>query len=313
MGISKKIIFFILFSAVILAYYQTLRVDAPEYNKKLIRHSSIINNTAEYPYKYRLLNPFITHVYFSALKLFISEKASFVLAYFIQNLIVYGLLMLAVFNLFGIWFDDTGAVSGMLLFAILIPLSLTGYDTLGDMTTAALMAFGFCCINKSKIFMLFPIVFIGTFNEMQILMLIIFYFIGSKQNLTDKKAWLNAIGLVITFAIAYAVIYLIRGGQAGKEDFIWFFTKDASFNIAHKNWMVLWFLMIAPFLYFVFKEFKPKPEFLRRNLLFTLPVFYFGAFFFMGRLREIDKALTIFLILIPLSLFTLIPSHIKKS
>jgi len=288
-------------------------VDAPEYDKKLIRHTSIIDNSAEYPYKYRLLNPFITHVYYSAFKLFLSEKASLILSYFIQNLLVYGLLMLAVFKLFGIWFDETGSVVGMLMFAILIPLSLTGYDTLGDITTAALMAFGFWCINKGRIFMLFPIVFIGAFNEMQIILLILFYFAGSKQNIADKKAWLNVIGLIAVFAIAYAVIYAIRGGQAGKDDFVWFFTKDASFNLTHKNWIVLWFLMIAPFLYFVFKELKLKPEFLRRNLLFTLPVFYFGAFFFMGRLREIDKALTIFLILIPLSLFTLIPSHIKKS
>lgn len=310
---SKKIIFFVLFSAIVLAYYQSLRVDAPEYEKKLIRHSSIINNTADYPYKYRLLNPYITHAYFTALKLFLSEKASFILAYFIQNLIVYGLLMLALFKLFSIWFEDFGAIAGMMLFAIIIPLSLTGYDTLGDMTTAALMAFGFCCINKNKVYMLIPIVFIGTFNEMQIILLILFYFLGSKSNFSNKKAWINFAGLVIVFAVAYLLIYVMRGGQAGKEDFVWFFTKDASFNIAHKNWMVLWFLLIAPFLYFVFKDFRLKPEFLRRNLLFTLPVFYFCAFFFMGRLREIDKALTIFLILIPLSLFSLFPSQIRKS
>jgi hypothetical protein len=313
LNLSKKIIFFIVFSAVILAYYQTLRIDAPEFEKKLIRHTSIINNTAEYPYKYRLLNPYITHLYFTAIKLFLPEKASFLLAYLVQNLLVYVLLFFAVYNLFSIWFDDTGALVGMLIFALLIPLSLTGYDTLGDMTTAMLMAIGFSCISHSRIYVLYPVIFIGTFNEMQIIMLIVFYFIGMKKNLTYKKAWLNAIGLSLTFLLAYAIIYMVRGGQAGKEDFVWFFTKDASFNISHKNWVVQWFLMIAPFLYFVFKDFKLKPEFLKRNLLFTLPIFYFGAFFFIGRLREIDKALTIFLVLIPLALFSAIPSQIKKS
>jgi hypothetical protein len=313
LSISKKSLFFVFFAAIILAYFQTVRIDAPNYELKLARQDSIINNSISYPYKYRLLNPYITQVYFSVLKTFLSEKASFLLAYFIQNIIVYSFLIFAVFNLFSIWFDDTGAIVGALLFALIVPLSLTGYDTLGDMTTACLMALGFCCINKGKFLMLYPIVFFGAFNESQIILLIMFYLIGRRANLTDKKVWLNFLALIVTFAAAYAIIYLIRGGQAGKEDYIWYFTKDASFNIAHKDWIILWFLMIAPFLFFLFKDFSIKPEFLRRNLLFTLPVFYFGVFFFMARLREIDKALTIFLILIPLALYTLIPSHIKKA
>ncbi|HEY3250239.1 MAG TPA: hypothetical protein VGK25_03885 [Ignavibacteria bacterium] len=313
MSITKKTIFFISFAAIILAYFETARIDAPNYEVKLIRHSSIINNSIEYPYKYRLLNPYMANAYFSVLKAFLSEKASFLLAYFIQNLIIYGFLIFAVFNFLSLWFDDSGALIGTLLFALLVPLSLTGYDTLGDMTTAGLMALGFCCINKGKILMLYPIVFIGAFNELQIILLIIFYFIGNKSNFTDKKAWLNFIGLIIVFLLAYLIVYLIRGGQAGKDDYVWYFTKDAAFNIAHKDWIILWFLMICPYIYFVFKNLKSKPDFLRRNLLFTLPLFYFGAFFFMARLREIDKALTIFLILIPLALFTLIPSHIKKA
>jgi len=309
---SKTVIFFFVFSALILAFYQTLRIDAAEYDKKLIRHTTIINNTVEYPYKYRLLNPYITHIYFSVLKTFLSEKASFLIAYLIQNLLVYGFLIFAVFNFLNLWFDDTGSIVGTLIFALIIPLSLTGYDTLGDMTTAALMALGFCCINKGKIFMLYPIVFIGSFNEMQIILLIIFYFIGSKPNFTTKQAWLNFFGLTAVFVLAYVIIHFIRGGQAAGGDVVWFFTKDAAYNIAHKGWIVLWFIMIAPFIYFVFKDFKLKPDFLKRNLLFTLPVFYFIAFFFIGRMREIDKALTIFLILIPLALYSLLPNNLKK-
>ncbi|HJY64871.1 MAG TPA: hypothetical protein VJ455_11995, partial [Ignavibacteria bacterium] len=101
---SKTVIFFFVFSALILAFYQTLRIDAAEYDKKLIRHTTIINNTVEYPYKYRLLNPYITHIYFSVLKTFLSEKASFLIAYLIQNLLVYGFLIFAVFNFLNLWF-----------------------------------------------------------------------------------------------------------------------------------------------------------------------------------------------------------------
>jgi hypothetical protein len=109
------------------------------------------------------------------------------------------------------------------------------------------------------------------------------------------------------------VIYLFRGGAASGGDVQWYFTKDAAFNIANKGWILLWVLMIAPLLFFVFKDFKSKPEFLRRSALIVLPLFYIGAFFFIGRMREIDKALTIFTILIPLALYSLISNNIKKT
>ena len=118
--------------------------------------------------------------------------------------------------------------------------------------------------------------------------------------------------LTLCFVAAYAIIYLIRGGQACTGEFVWFFTKDASFNLSHPDFVLLWAVMIIPLLYFALKDLRLKPEFLRRNLLVTLPAFYVFVFFFMARMREIDKALTIFLILIPLALITLLPNHIRR-
>lgn len=307
---KNSAIFFVVIAAIVLAYFQSVRIDAPNYELKLARHQSVINNTAEYPYKYRVLNPYVTNIYFSVLKSFISEKASFLLSYFIQNVLVYGFLMFMVLGFMRLWFDDTGAVIGLMLFAVLIPLALTGYDTLGDLTTAGLMALGFCCMNKGKFYMLFPVIFIGAFNELQIILLTAFYFTGSDKK--DKKVWINSALMAGLFFIAYLIIYALRGGQAGESEFVWYFTKDAAFNIANKDWIILWLIMITPFMYFVLKGLKLKPGFLKRNFLITLPVFYFGAFFFIARLREIDKALTIFLIIIPLALISIIPAHLKK-
>lgn len=310
---NTKINFAILFSALIVSYYVTLRVDAPNYEDKYKRHISIINNTVEYPYKYRLINPYIAHIYYTVFKTVLSEKTAFLSAYTIHNFIVFLFMFFAVAKLFSVWFNDTGTIVCLLLFALLVPLSLTGYDTLGDMTTAGAMALGFYFINTDKIKYLFPVVFIGAFNELQIILLILFYFMGKKGNFTDKKVWINAVLLVITFLIAYAIIYLLRGGRAGNEDVVWYFTKDAAYNIANPNFILLWAIMILPLLYYAVKGLKLKPEFLRRNLLTVLPAFYVFIIFFMARMREIDKALTIFLILIPLAVFTLFPSFVKQT
>jgi hypothetical protein len=113
--------------------------------------------------------------------------------------------------------------------------------------------------------------------------------------------------------IGYGLIYLIRGGSAAGSQVEWYFTKDAAFNIAHKGWIPLWIILIVPLLLFAIKNFRLKPEFLKRSAVIVLPLFYFGAFFFVARLREIDKALTIFTILIPLVIYTILPGHIKKT
>lgn len=313
MKAKNKILFIVFFAAIILAYFQTVRTDAPNYDLKLIRHTSIINNTIEYPYKYRLLNPYITQIWISALKIAIPEKPAFIAAYFIQNIIVFAFMLICIFKFFRLWFDDTGAIASLLLFALIVPLSLTGYDVLGDMTTAGIMALGFYFINTSKEKYLFPLMIIAAFNELQLILLIAFYFFSKFPDFKDKKIWLNSILLTITFIVTYGIIYLLRGGTAGGSDVQWYFTKDAAFNIAHKDWIPLWFLMIAPLLYFVVKGFKSKPQFLKNSAMIVLPLFYFCAFFFIARLREIDKALTIFTILIPLAMYAILPKHIKGS
>lgn len=310
---KNKILFIVFFAAVILGYFQLVRTDSPEYELKLTRHTSIINNTVEYPYKYRLLNPYITQVWISALKTFIPDKPAFLAAYFIQNILVFSFMLLCLFKFFRLWFDDSGAIVSLLLLAVMVPLSLTGYDILGDMTTAGIMALGFYLINTSKEKLLFPLMVIAAFNELQLILLIAFYFFSKAPNFKDKKIWINSTLLTLTFVITYGIIYLIRGGSAGGSDVQWYFTKDAAFNIAHKDWIVLWFLMIAPLLYFVIKGFRSKPLFLRNSAMIVLPLFYLFAFFFIARLREIDKALTIFTILIPLAMYTIMPKHIKSN
>jgi len=308
---NKKLLFLVLFIAVILGYYQTVRTDAPNYELKLTRHTTIINNTIEYPYKYRVLNPHIVHVWYSALGSVVPQKPAFLAAYTLQNILVFAFMLFCLMKFFRLWFDDTGAVIALLLFAALVPISLTGYDILGDMTTAGIMALGFYFINTAKTKLLYPLVFIAAFNELQLILLIAFYFFAKLSNLKDRSVWINSFLLILTFAAGYVIVYLIRGGSAGTGEVNWYFTKDAAFNIANKDWMVLWLIMITPLLYFVYKGFKTKPEFLRNSAMIVLPLFYFGAFFFIARLREIDKALTIFTIIIPLALMTIFPGNTK--
>jgi hypothetical protein len=296
----------------IVSYYQTVRIDAPNFDLKYTRHSSIISNSIEYPYKYRLLNPFITEIYFSVFKTVLPEKPAFLIAYAVQNLIVYSFLFFTFVRLLLLWFNETGAAAGLLIFALLVPLSLTGYDTLGDITTAGLMALGFYCIIQNKVSLLYPVIFIGSFNELQVILIVWFYLFSNRGNILSGKVWLNSFMLTITFVIGYVIIFLLRGGEAGSEAIIWFFTKDAAFNLTHPDFILLWAIMILPLLYFAVMDFKAKPEFLRRNLLTVIPLFYVIVFFFTARMREIDKALAIFIILIPLALHSLMPGTVKK-
>jgi hypothetical protein len=309
---NHRISFIICFSALIISYYVTLRVDAPSFDDKYKRHTGIISNNIEYPYKYRLINPYLTQVYISVLKIAIPEKFAFLSAYAVQNILIFLFLFFAVAKFLSVWFDEVGIILGLLIFAVIVPLSLTGYDVLGDMTTAGLMALGFYFINTNKIKYLYPLVFIGAFNEFQIILLVPFYFFGTKNNFSIWKIWRTGSLLVVTIIIGYLIIYLLRGGSAGREDVVWYFTKDASYNISHPGFVLQWVIMIVPLLYYALKGIKTKPDFLKRNLYSTLPLFYIFVFFFMARMREIDKALTIFIILIPLALYSLIPDHVTS-
>lgn len=309
---QKKLLhYFLLFSAIVLTGFQSLRIDAPNYEQKFGRHISIINNEIEYPYSYRLLNPYVTHVWFSASKLFLPDKAAFLTAYALQNFIVYFFLLWAFTKFSRLWLNEIEATVSLLVMSLIIPLTLTGYDNLGDITTAGMMGLGFYFINAGKINALFPLMFVGAFNELQMLLLAGFYFIGNKTNLVNRKAWSNAVLLVLTFALAYYVINLLRGGSPLLDNLVWLYTKDTKemtdlqYNLTHPDFIPLWLLLIVPLLIYALKDLKNKPEFLKRSLFIMLPLFYVMAFLFIARMREIDKALTIFVILIPMAVISL--------
>jgi hypothetical protein len=289
----------------------TLKIDAPNYEEKFNRQTLIINNRIEHPYKYRLLNPFITQSYFLIFKNFLSEKTAFILSYATQNFLVFLLLFYSFSKFLFVWFDDIGRIIGLLMLGVIIPLTLTGWDVQGDISTAGLMALGFYFINSNRENLLLPVLIVGAFNELQIVLLILFYFFSKKENIKLPKVWLKTIIFIAVFIIVYIFIYMIRGGDTGTDIRIWSSRKDLMFNIANLNFIILWAVLILPLLFLGMKNFKTKPEFLRINILTVIPVFYVIAIFILARMREIDKALTIFIILIPLALFTLIPSHLK--
>jgi hypothetical protein len=310
---NKKFLFIVFFTALILSYYQTIRIDAPNYELKLKRYNEIISNTAGHPYKYRLLNPYIVSVTFSVFKSALSEKPAFLLAYFFQNILVYVFLLFSLSKLLSIWFDNSGIIIGALLFSVIVLLCLTGWDTLGDLTTAAFMALGFYFINARKINYIYLVLIIGAFNELQIILLILFWFLGEKANLYSPKVWLKFVSFVLTFLIIYALIFAVRGSNPQSDLNIWTERKDMLFNIHNPGFIILWALTIIPLLIFALKNIKTKPEFLKRNLFSVIPAFYVITFFVIARMNEIDKALTIFIILIPLALYTLLPGHIKPA
>jgi hypothetical protein len=303
--------FFLLFSAIILTGYQSLRIDARSYEQKFERHISIVNNDIEYPYSYRLLNPYVTHVWYSASRIILPDKAAFLSAYALQNFIVYFFLLWAFTKFSRLWLNEIGAIVSLLVMSLIIPLTLTGYDNLGDLTTAGMMGLGFYFINAGKMNALFPLMFVGAFNELQMILLAGFYFIGKKTNLVNRKAWLNALLLILTFALAYYIINLLRGGSPLLDNLVWLYIKDTKemtdlqFNLTHPGFIPLWLLLIVPLLICALKDLKNKPEFLKRSLFIMLPLFYVIAFLFIARMREMDKALTIFIILIPMAVISL--------
>jgi len=108
-------------------------------------------------------------------------------------------------------------------------------------------------------------------------------------------------------------MYTIRGGILAIDYHTWSGRGEMFYNIHNPKFILTWGILILPLLLYSLKSFKMKPEFLKINFLTVIPVFYVIIFLLVARLEEIDKALTMFLFLIPLALFTLVPSHVKQN
>ncbi|MBM4043603.1 MAG: hypothetical protein FJ279_00665 [Planctomycetes bacterium] len=281
---------------------------------RLEHHNGVLSGVIMPPYRYRVLAPVAAEALQALLSPFVGngpeKKAQrLAIAYF---LIVFGSLAIAYGLFFAClrqWFDPRAALVGCLFLAAVVPLSITGYFMDDDFITLVLYALGFWLFMTARDSLLPFVVFIGTFNREQIAFLVVLWLAYHLANGTGGRR--RTIAIALGCMLGFAVPYLSLRYLCGSAPTMYTISFHAQENLAHLGRIAgSWSVQVLAFAVLALLGLRRAPAFLRYALA-TLPV-YILAFFLKGKMWELGKALPMYLILIPLSLFALFPPAEKR-
>lgn len=300
------ILFF--FIALGITFFVAKEEYIPNTDVKLKRHTEVLNHTAENIYKYRIFPTVCIEQIKHLTSLFTdNEKESFIIAVCVFGFISYWLTLLSMY----LFFQNTGleeltAIISVLLWVIILPFSITGWDEIGDILNVFFFSIAFSAMLQGSISVVVLTIIIASFNKEQAVLIPIFYCVGFfEKKFEIVRHFVKTAILLSVFFVSTFILHLAVGwGQNGTIESSYFGT-DYHYNLQNPEWIIVWVLSLGIFVLYAIPRWKDQHPFLKNNALITLPLFYIVVFFIRARMREIDKAFILHLILIPMAVNTL--------
>ncbi len=106
-----------------LTYKYAMQVQVPHYGMRQTLHDSILAGTADSPYRYRVLVPYLMEGLTRLFDLVTTRKNAFLAAYSIYDAVVFNTFVLTLFAFLRRWYSKGGALVATLFFVALMPLA----------------------------------------------------------------------------------------------------------------------------------------------------------------------------------------------
>lgn len=288
--------------AMISTYYVCRTVILPNVEKRIAHVDRILTGQAQSPYQFRILKPLLgTVVETMASTVVRNRRMQHVFSYASISMVTF----LAIFICFHryLWrgFGQSGAIVGVLLLQVVIPLSVTGYYMEGDFITLWFYTLGLALFRSGRVQYLPVIVFLGALNREQIAFLIVWYVIDLvAQRRLDRRGILLALASLLLWAVAMLGTRAYYGAKPTQFTTAFHIASNSNVHDLLTSIVPLWTVEVAGFALLSTVAFRKSDAFHRLAFLSLLP--YTILFFFNGLLRELAKFLPAFLIMIPMAL-----------
>lgn len=285
--------------ALISTVYLYLNTIIPNLPARIQLEDQVIANQAEPPYQYRILEPVLSRLLGDALPL--PRPAQHIMSraiIFPIFLLIY-LLFYILLSRFG--FTPDQSLIGVLLLAVTIPLTVTGYDPDGDYLTLLFYVIGFLLIISRHDVWLPVLIAVATFNREQAAFMIVFYLAFHIHHIT-RRVMLVAVASIILAALVFIDVRLVLGLRPTQY--------TIALHLAHNTdpqhipaIALLWMSEVAGFVALCLLAYKKSAAFFKIGIAALLV--YVLLFALNGNLWELGKFTPAYLILIPMGLQTI--------
>ncbi|MFA4948016.1 MAG: hypothetical protein WC674_05840 [Candidatus Krumholzibacteriia bacterium] len=298
----------ILSVSAVLAYGYYRQVGSPHLTDRLELHGQILRGTAESPYRYRVLVPFIGEALTRALSAVLPGDRAFLLAYALFDLAAIFFLLGALFRYLRVWFSNEQALIGVLFAAATMPVALRDhYFQPWSILEAGLFTAGLLCIYRGRLWTLASIVALASFNrETAVFIPLAFLFAnasirgaGESDRMPVRRTALLFAGYCAIWAAVFFGLRAVLGGARPAVTLPEVFSRNATPAVTLRAIMRAG-LLFGAFWIFAAAGFRRAPEFVRRVSLVALP--YLAAILVWGMWHEARLLILLYAIVIPLGL-----------
>jgi len=306
------IVFALLFSvSLVIGDYHYHGIDKPNLDTRLKLHTKIIDGTAESPYRYRILVPFVMEHLAKTLPQFIPANKRFLLSYLVYDITVVFFMLGLLFVYLRLWFPAEQSLIGVLFVSsTMIAAMKNHYYQPWSFLDASFFTLGLLAIFKKKYVGFAFLVVLATLNRATAIFLPLTYLLISINTDVSRK-YRNTSSLLsrqdlfrflVYFALWLTVFIGLRWilGQAGSVHTIrelWALnTTPARLLYALINNSIF----LGLFWLFAVRGFGCAPIYVRKTVrivpLYILVIAVYGVW------HEVRLLMTLYPILVPLGL-----------
>ncbi len=302
----------VLTMAAICAWFVTSQVVIPHRVVRLEHLAAVLGGEAEAPYRFRLLLPVVGDAIERVVGLLIeSPGRRHIAAYALLHMTVFTGVFWAFRSLLARWFSPLAALTGCLMLALAVPLTVTPSYPDGDFITLLVYVVGLLLITSRRDAWLPLLVLVGTLNREQTAFLVVLHALHLFAN--DELRTRRALLLLTASTAAWLAVYF---GLRMGDDSVSRFTPAYHLGRNTDVWRLqttlpLWGAEVLGFTIFAAMAYRRSSRFFRLALLSLIP--YAGLFAAHGLLWELAKFLPAHVVLIPMGLQTLTGTTIEPA
>jgi len=308
-GRSGWTIFAIVLSvSAVLAYIYFRQVGRPYLAERLELHDQILRGTAESPYRYRVLVPFVGEALTRALGAVLPGDRAFLLAYALYDLAAIFFLLGVLYRYLRAWFSNEQALVGVLFAAATMPMALRDhYFQPWSILEAGLFAAGLLCVRDKRYRLLALVVALASLNrETAVFIPLAFLcaFVGAKgedgaNRPSGAKAALLFGGYVAIWAAIFFGLRAFLGDAPRVVTVEELLARNTNAAAIFRSVMRV-ALIFGAFWIFAVAGFRRAPGFVQRTALLAPP--YLAVIALWGVWHEVRLLMPLYAIVIPLGL-----------
>jgi hypothetical protein len=300
----------------VLEYKYFWSIDKPLFDERIEIHKQIIDGSADSPYRYRVLLPFLAEGFRIVLSPHLIERSAFNLTYAVLEWLAIFWTLSALFLWLRIWFTWEQSLVGALFVAGTMSMALQDhFFQPWSLLEAGIFSSSLICIYKKNYMMLTLLVVLASLNRETAIFIPITLFltIDFKNILTIKgKKQLFTVLLLIALIFLSAEIYWGLRYLRGNAPHISTLQELWELNIEITslfNMSINWTLFLGGLWIFAILGYRHTPLFIRKIAL-IVPI-YLITIFAWGVWGEVRLLMVMYPIFVSMGLFFIFPQEKK--